>query len=300
MEFHKHNSQEFWEQAAQLKQINESSNHGRGYSVVTQLVEDLEKGDPFLARINANQQGDKWSSVDPDIKFLLLKNLFYDYRAPWESDKDDFYQRLSSRRIINIDTRFDENRDTFDGVDKKLKEKGFKPYYPPFALTITRFTNKALFVAEQYKEPQEAIDEVLEVAKLKTGKKFVARAIIKTFEQGQKEAFVYFKPYIKRESIKNNFDDGLFVWTESDGKLVAKAEVNDKDGIDLTFEKSQFPDLAERMEELNSGTNMINAQTSSSNPDYVKYHIKPYHNWNLAKRDVLTMIDHWFNPPLSF
>ena len=296
MEIHKNTRQEFVNQAETLKKLDNASNDGRGFSVVKQVIEDLEKGDPFLARIDAFQQGDKWTMAPIEVKDFLLENIFRDYRAPWELDKDNFYERLAARKEIYIDTRFDENKDTFDGVSKKLTEKGFRPYLPPISLTKTKFTNEALFVAEQEKSPEEAVGEVLELAKNSTKKNHMARVIVRTFEQGQKEAFVYFRPRVKRENIKDSFQNGIFVWTEDDGKLVAKAEINDTEGIVLTFEKNQFPSLEEKMTELGSGSNMQNEKIESDNEDYIKYKIKPSHNWNLAKRDILTVVDNWFNP----
>ncbi|QQG41871.1 MAG: hypothetical protein HYV90_00995 [Candidatus Woesebacteria bacterium] len=300
MEIPKATWQTNWpEQAEVLRSMNRTLNEGRGLSVLEMVANDLERNDPDVARINARNQSDKWDYVTDKVRKWLINNIFDNFRAPWELTPETFYERMASKRIAEIDTRYDEHSNTEEGVRQKLVEKGFHQINR-VALTMNPLDRSGLFRSIDVKTADEALEQELEKAQLTSGKTMLGKAVVIVREHDQKEAFVFVRTKVKREDLVPGWNTGTTVWTESDGTIVGKA-VSSYGALDEKIEvmllKRYYPEgkLEEKLDELSAANLPIEIE-ESDNPDYIRFHIdlKKTHNANLAFNSLKTEFDNWF------
>jgi len=101
-----------------------------------------------------------------------------------------------------------------------------------------------------------------------------------------------------RQIEKRRVDDNETVWFNSQGKEIARVEINNETGITFWIKGDVIPRIEDQMSDFNTESIFLNEKLKTDSEEERAYFIRPGHNWNCAKRDFLTVVDHWLNPPI--
>lgn len=92
--------------------------------------------------------------------------------------------------------------------------------------------------------------------------------------------------------------ENVVIWRNTKGEVIVRVEIDESTGIKFWSRKGAISELEERMREENFGSIFLNQKVVTDHDDELVFQITPGHNWNTAKKDFITTVNSWLNPPV--